>query len=98
MKTLAAFFEGINNLLGISGPGQLLFHPVFIGLCIAICIYSFVKGWKLIYLLVAGGIGSAVIHHYFYPKRGSDLTDLMQFVGAEGILVLVLVYLGFIRE
>jgi hypothetical protein len=98
MKTLAAFFEGINDLLGISGAGELLFHPVFIGICIAICIYSFVKGWKSIYLLIAGGIGSAVIYYYFYPKRSSDLVDLVQFIGIEGALVLVLVYLGFIRE
>ncbi len=98
MEKMAQFFDWINDLLGVEGPGELIFHPVFIGLCIAVFLYCLIKGWKLfavaIYLILAGG----VIFSYLYPEDASDLHGLLTFLGAMGAVVLIGVYFGFIRE
>ncbi len=44
MEALTNFFEAINKLLGVSTPGELLFHPVFLGICIALFIYALATG------------------------------------------------------
>jgi hypothetical protein len=98
METMANFFESINRLLGVSGPGELVMHPVFLGLCLAVFIYAVVTRMKYFALVLAGLMGGAVIFHYMYPEQGSNLGDLLKFVAAIGALVLLLVYLGFIRD
>jgi hypothetical protein len=98
METMSNFFESINRLLGVSGPGELIMHPVFLGLCFAFFIYAVVTRMKYFALILAGVMGGAVIFHYMYPAEGSNLRDLLSFIAAMGGLVLVLVYLGFIRD
>lgn len=98
MEALAQFFEAINKMMGVSGPKELVLHPVFIGLCVGIFIYAIVTHMKYIALGVGGLMGSAVIISHMYPKDTSNLGELITFVAALGGLALVLVYIGFIRE
>jgi len=98
MDTLANFFESINRLLGVSGPGELVFHPVFIGLCVAIFIYAVATGQKFLAVGIGGLMGGAAIFHYLYPEDSSHLGELLKFIAAMGGLALLVVYFGFIRE
>ena len=98
MEAMANFFESINRLLGVSGPGELVMHPVFLGVCLAAFIYALVARMKYFALTLAGLMGGAVIFHYLYPEQSSNLGDLLSFIVAMGGLALVLVYLGFIRD
>jgi hypothetical protein len=98
METMSNFFESINRLLGVTGPGELVMHPAFLGLCFAVFVYAVFTRMKYFALTLAGLMGGAVIFHYLYPEQGSNLGDLLTFVAAMGALVLVLVYLGFIRD
>lgn len=98
METLAGFFDSINQALGVSGPGELVFHPVFLGICIVAFIYFIFTGMKYFAVALGGLIGGAVIVHYWYPKNTSNLTELITFLGAMGVLALVLVYIGFVRD
>ncbi|MGO9570670.1 MAG: hypothetical protein ACLP5H_24330 [Desulfomonilaceae bacterium] len=98
MESMSNFFESINRLLGVSGPGELVMHPVFLGLCVVAFIYTLVTHMKYFSLILAGLMGGAVIFHYLYPDQSSNLGDLLSFVVAMGLLALVLVYLGFIRD
>lgn len=98
MEALTNFFEAINKLLGVSTPGELLFHPVFLGVCIALFIYALATGMRYFAVVMAGFMGGAAIIHYMYPENASDLAQLMKFVAAMGALGLVLVYFGFLRE
>jgi len=98
METMANFFESINRALGVTGPGDLVMHPVFLGLCVVAFIYAWVTRMKFIALILAGLMGGAVIFHYLYPEQSSNLGDLLTFIVAMGLLALVLVYLGFIRD
>ena len=98
METMSNFFESINRLLGVSGPGELVMHPAFLGLCFAVFVYAVITRMKYFALILAGVMGGAVIFHYLYPEQGSNLGDLLRFIAAMGGMVLVLVYLGFIRD
>jgi hypothetical protein len=98
METLANFFESINRLFGVSGPAELVMHPVFLGFCFVAFVYAVVTHMKYFALALAGLMGGAIIFHYLYPEESSNLSDLMGFVAAMGALALVLVYLGFIRD
>ncbi len=98
METLANFFEWINRLFGVSGPGELVMHPIFLGFCFVAFVYAVVTHMKYFSLALAGLMGGALIFHYLYPEESSNLGDLMGFVAAMGGLALVLVYLGFIRD
>jgi hypothetical protein len=98
METMANFFESINRLLGVTGPGDLVMHPAFLGLCFAVFVYAVITRMKYFALILAGVMGGAVIFHYLYPEQGSNLGDLLRFIAAMGGMVLVLVYLGFIRD
>jgi hypothetical protein len=98
METLANFFDWINQLLGVSGPGELVMHPVFLGLCFVAFIYALVTHMKYFALILAGLMGGAVIFHYLYPEQSSNLNELVTFIAAMGGLALLLVYLGFIRD
>ena len=98
MESMAKFFDSINKLLGIKDAGELVFHPAFIGLCLVLFIYSLIKGWKGFYLSIAGILGGGVIFKYLYPAESSDLFQLVKFLGAMGVLGLILVYLGFVRN
>lgn len=98
MEAMANFFESINRFLGVGGPGELVMHPVFLGICLAAFIYALVTHMKYFALILAGLMGGAVIFHYLYPAEGSNLGDLLSFIVAMGGLALVLVYLGFIRD
>lgn len=95
---MANFFESINRLLGVTGPGELVMHPAFLGLCFAVFVYAVITRMKYFALILAGVMGGAVIFHYLYPEQGSNLGDLLRFIAAMGGMVLVLVYLGFIRD
>jgi hypothetical protein len=98
METMSKFFESINRLLGISTPSELIFHPVFLIFCAIAFIYFVVTRMKFFALAVGGLVGGAVVVHYLYPSNTSNLTELVQFVGAMGVLALVLVYVGFVRD
>jgi hypothetical protein len=98
METLGNFFEAINRLLGVSGPGELVTHPVFIGLCIVAFLYTLFTGMKYFAVGIAGVLGTVVISHYFYPSDTSNLGDLLTYVGALGVMSVILVYFGFIRD
>jgi hypothetical protein len=98
MEALTNFFEAINKFLGVSTPGELLFHPVFVGTCIVLFIYALATGMRYFAVVMAGFMGGAAIIHYMYPENASDLAQLMKFVAAMGGLGLVLVYFGFLRE
>lgn len=98
MESMANFFESINRLLGVSGPGELVMHPVFLGFCFVAFVYALVTHMKYFAIALAGLMGGAVIFHYFYPAESSNLSDLVTFIGAMGLLALLLVYLGFIRD
>ena len=98
METMSNFFEWINRLLGVSGPGELVMHPAFLGLCFAVFVYAVITRMKYFALILAGVMGGAVIFHYLYPEQGSNLGDLLRFIAAMGGMVLLLVYLGFIRD
>jgi hypothetical protein len=98
METMTQFFEWINSLLGVQSGGELVFHPVFIGSCVALFVYGLVKGFKWLYLPVATVLGGGVIYNYLYPQDSSQLGDLLGFLGAMGALALVVVYFGFIRN
>ncbi|MGB6064287.1 MAG: hypothetical protein WBG50_05740 [Desulfomonilaceae bacterium] len=95
---MARFFDSINQLLGVKGPGELVVHPVFIGCCVVAFIYAVVTRMKYFALAIAGLMGGTLIFRYLYPENTADLGALLTFVGAMGILALLLVYLGFIRE
>lgn len=98
METMAEFFDWINDLLGVKDQKELVLHPVFLGLCVAVFVYTLIKGWKSFYLTIAGFLGIIVISYYFYPVDSSDLRALLKFLGLVGVLALVLIYLGFVRE
>jgi hypothetical protein len=98
METLANFFDWINDLLGVSGAGELVTHPVFIGVCVIILIYAFLTGQKYIALGVFGLIGGGLTYYYLYPKGTVQLYDLLSFLAVMGVIALVILYLGFIRE
>ncbi|MBI5569994.1 MAG: hypothetical protein HY914_08625 [Desulfomonile tiedjei] len=98
MDSLAQLFEAFNKFVGVSSPGELVFNPVFIGICLLLFIYALLTGQKYVSLPVGGIMGGGVIWHYLYPKEGSGLGDLVQFIGAMCVLGLLLVYVGFIRD
>jgi len=98
METLAKFFDSINRLLGVSTPGELIFHPVFIGFCIVAFIYCFLTRMKYFAIAIGGLMGGAAIVHYLYPSNTSHLGELIKFLAAMGGLALLLVYIGFVRD
>ena len=98
MQAMAEVFEWVNRLLGVKGPEQLIFHPVFIALCVILVVFGFIKGWKALYLPVFTILGGAVIFHYFYPEDASRLDELIKFLAVTGALAMVVIYFGFIRE
>lgn len=98
MDALANFFDAINRFLGVSGPGELIAHPVFIGICIVAFLYTLFTGMKYFAVGIAGVLGTTAIIHYLYPADTSNLGELLTFVGVLGLLAIVLVYFGFIRE
>jgi hypothetical protein len=99
MDALSSFFEGINRYLGVSSPGELIFHPAFIGFCLVLFIYATWVGMKYLSLPIGGLLGGGVIYHYLWPKgETAGLGDLLTAFLAFGGLILLLVYIGFIRE
>ncbi|HMK36886.1 MAG TPA: hypothetical protein VK463_17565 [Desulfomonilaceae bacterium] len=98
MEALANFFESINRLLGVSGPGELIHHPVFIVICVVLFFYTLFTGMKYFAVGIAAVLGTSVIVHYLYPTDTSNLGDLLTFIAALGVMAIVLVYFGFIRE
>ena len=98
METLANFFDWINDLLGVSGSGELSTHPVFIGLCVIIFVYAWLTGQKYIALGVFGIVSGSLAYYYFYPKGSVQIWDLLSFLAIMGGIALVILYFGFIRE
>lgn len=98
MEALANFFESINRALGVKGPSELVFHPVFIGFCIVAFIYFVIARMKYFALVIGGLMGGAIVVHYLYPTSTQNLSQLIQFLGALGVLALLLVYIGFVRD
>lgn len=98
METMARFFDSINRLMGVKSQGELIFHPVFIGVCIIVFIYCLVKRMKYFCIAIAGLMGGALIFHYMYPADSSNLTQLIKFIAAMIGLALFLAYLAFIKD
>ncbi len=98
METLANFFDWINDLLGVSGAGELATHPVFIGFCILVFAYAWLTGQKYIALGVFGIIAGSLTYYYLYPKGPVEIYVLLKFLAAMGAIALVIIYFGFIRE
>ncbi len=98
METLANFFDWINDLLGVSGSGELVTHPVFIGFCILVFVYAWLTGQKYIALGVFGVLAGGIAYYYLYPKGAVQIYDLLMFLAAMGAIALVIIYFGFIRE
>jgi hypothetical protein len=98
METLANFFDWINDLLGVSGAGELISHPIFIGLCILIFIYAWLTGQKYVALGIFGLIAGTLAYYYLYPKGTVQISDLLMFLAAMGVIALLIIYFGFIRE
>jgi hypothetical protein len=98
MQHLTNFFEWINKVLGVSGPAELVQHPVFIGICVLLLLYGIARRRKFMVLGLGALMGSTVIFHYFYPKDSTNLTELITFIAAMGLFALLLVYFAFVRE
>lgn len=98
METMARFFDSINRMLGVQSQGELIFHPVFIGLCIVAFIYCLVKRMKYFSISIASLMGGVAIFHYLYPSDSSNLTDLIKFIVAMIALALLMAYLAFIKD
>ncbi|MGO9122419.1 MAG: hypothetical protein ACLQPD_32995 [Desulfomonilaceae bacterium] len=98
METLANFFDWINDLLGVSGAGELTSHPIFIGLCILILIYAWLTGQKYVALGIFGLIAGTLAYYYLYPKGTVQISDLLMFLAAMGVIALLIIYFGFIKE
>ena len=98
MEAMADLFDRVNSMLGVEGPGELMFSPYFLGLLAIMLIYSLIKGMKFFSVITAGMLSGAAIYHYMYPKDSSDLGGLIVFFACIGGLVLVLVYFAFVRE
>ena len=98
METLGNFFDSINRLLGVQGPGELIMHPVFIGLCVVGFICALAMRMKYMALAIAALMGGALVFHYTYPASSADLPELFKFLASIGALALLLIYFGFIRD
>jgi hypothetical protein len=98
MQSIVDLFEAINRYLGVSGPADLVVHPIFLGFCILLLLYALFARMKVTAIIIAGCLGAGAIIHYLYPSDTSQLVDLVKFIGAMGALGLVLLYFGFIRE
>lgn len=98
MEAMAQFFEWINRMLGVKSQGELIFHPVFIGVCIVLFIYCLVKRMKYFAIGIAALLGGALIFHYMYPSDSSNLTELIKFIAAMIGLALLMAYLAFIKD
>lgn len=98
MEAIADLFEKVNTLLGVQGPGELMFNPWFIGLLVVVLVYSLVKGMKYFSVITAGLLAGAAIYHYTFPEDTSDLKALIVFFAFAGLLVLLMIYFAFIRE
>ncbi len=99
METVAKFFDWINDLLGVSGGGELVTHPVFIGFCVLVFVYAWFTGQKYIALGVFGIISGGLDYYYLYPKGAVvQITDLLSFLAVMGVIALIIIYFGFIRE
>ncbi len=98
MEGLARFFEWINQLIGVKDSTDLVWNPYFLGLLLAMFIYSLITRWKAFYLGIAGLVGVAICVKYLYPSDTSDLFALIKFLAACGGVALVLIFLGFIRD
>ncbi len=98
MESMARFFDSINRMFGVQSQGELIFHPVFIGVCIVAFIYCLAKGMKYFCIGIAGLMGGAAIFHYMYPAESSNLTELIKFIAAMIGLALLMAYLAFIKD
>jgi hypothetical protein len=98
METLGHFFESINQLLGVTGPGELIFHPVFIGICVVLFLYGVFAGKKVLAVGLGGLMAGALVFKYLYPEDASQLGTLIKFLAAMGGVALLVVYFGFVRE
>ncbi len=98
METLANFFDWINDLLGVSSGGELAVNPVFLGFCAMLFLYALGTGQKFVALGLFGLLSGTAIFYYLYPKNEVALYDLLMFLASMGILAIVIIYFGFIRE
>ena len=84
METMAKFFDSINRMLGVSTPGELIFHPVFITVCVIAFIYFVLTRMKYFAIAIGGLVGGAVVVHYLYPSSTSNLTEPDQILRCHG--------------
>lgn len=76
----------------------MIFHPVFIGICVILFLYAVARRKKFLTIGLGGLMGSAAIFHYLYPKDASNLTELVTFIAAMALFSLLLLYFAFVRE
>jgi len=98
MERLADFFDWINDLLGVSSGRELALNPVFLGFCAMLFLYALVTGQKYVALGLFGLLGGTVIYYYLYPQTEVALYDLLKFLAVMGLLAILIIYFGFIRE
>ncbi len=99
MEILTNFFEWINDLLGVSGGGELVINPVFIGFCVLIFVYAILTGQKFIAVAVFGLISGSLSYYYLYPKENVvQIYDLLVFLAVMGLIAIIMIYFAFIRE
>lgn len=98
MEALTNFFQSINQMLGVAGPGELIFHPVFLGICMVLFLYGLFAGKRFMAVGLGAFMAGAAIFHYLYPEDSSQLGELIKFLAAMGAVALIAVYFGFIRE
>lgn len=98
MESLAHFFDWINQMLGVKNSTELVFHPYFLGLILAMFIYAVIIRWKVFYLGIAGLLGLSICVKYLYPEDTSNLFELLKFLAACGGVGMLLIFFGFIRD
>ncbi len=99
LKILADFFDWINHLLGVSSSSELAVNPIFLGFCAILFLYAVVTEQKYVALGLFGLLAATAICDHFYPNHPeTELYDLLFFLAMMGILAILMIYFGLIRE
>jgi hypothetical protein len=98
MQAMAEFFDAINRWLGVTGPADLAFHPVFIGIAVIAFVYAVYTRMKYIAVAIAAIMGGAILIYYLYPQDTSNLGELVQFLAGMIGLGFLIAYVSFIRD
>jgi hypothetical protein len=60
--------------------------------------YGWWTGQKYIALGIFGMISGSLTYYYLYPKGTVQIMDLLSFLAVMGLIALLIIYFGFIRE